>query len=343
MSQARQKPSRPWTKAPDVVGGSLEGRGRHKRPPPPACHLIDGKGYCPYLIGQRIAITHSELNMKREDFSPIKNLPFDTQRETYTNARFKEYPNKTLVQICTKNIFGTGTGGIKAERPYAVSPPGEAKNPERSMEESCRRARAKVMDLACCNHFDYMATLTINGKILDRYDADAVYDKLRTFLSNAVQRHGFQYILVPEYHQQKAWEQRPAIHLHGLCTLGTLEVQRAFSPYTGKPLYTQRGNREVFNLPAWTWGFSALVKLDKDYEKAAGYICKYITKGNIKVFGKRYLSSRCLRRGPNIIPLEPVEYYRFRDEGKIEAGIQFEYEIFEDLRIITEELERTGE
>ena len=194
-----------------------------------------------------------KADMKREDFEPIKNLPFNAKKEVYTNARLKEYPNKTLVQVCTKNIFKTGTGDIKATRPYAVSPPGKAKNPERSMEESCRRAKAKVMDLACCNQFDYMITLTVNGELLDRYDPDAVYDKLRTFLSNAAKRHGLRYVLVPEFHQKRDYEQRPAIHLHGLCSVGTLEVKRAFSPHTGEPLYTQRGNREIYNLPAWSW------------------------------------------------------------------------------------------
>ena len=283
-----------------------------------------------------------KADMKREDFEPIKNLPFNAKKEVYTNARLKEYPNKTLVQVCTKNIFKTGTGDIKATRPYAVSPPGKAKNPERSMEESCRRAKAKVMDLACCNQFDYMITLTVNGELLDRYDPDAVYDKLRTFLSNAAKRHGLRYVLVPEFHQKRDYEQRPAIHLHGLCSVGTLEVKRAFSPHTGEPLYTQRGNREISNLPAWSWGFSALAKLGGDREKAAGYICKYMTKSDAKVFGKHYLSSRDLCKSPNIIPLEPIDYYRFRDEAKIQAGTQFEYEIFEDLRLITEELEKPG-
>ena len=67
-----------------------------------------------------------------------------------------------------------------------------------------------------------------------------------------------------------------------------------------------------------------------------------MTKSDAKVFGKHYLSSRDLCKSPNIIPLEPIDYYRFRDEAKIQAGTQFEYEIFEDLRLITEELEKPG-
>lgn len=280
--------------------------------------------------------------MKREEFEPIQNLPFRAEREIYTNARLKEYPNLLIEeQVCTHAIFPMGVGDIKRSRPYAVSPPGEAKDPERARQESCRRAREKVMDIARCNNFGYMLTLTIDGNKLDRYDPQKVYQKVRTFLSNASARHGFQYVLIPEYHALKPGEERPAIHLHGLCNLGTLKIVQATNAYTGEPLIEKE--KPIYNLPAWIWGFSKIVPLDENSERAALYVTKYIAKSDNKIFGKRYLSSRKLVKAPKIIPLEPIDYFEFRDQKKLESGKQTEYELYQNVKLLTEVLEMPGE
>ena len=52
-----------------------------------------------------------------------------------------------------------GVGDIKRKRRYNVAPPGKAQNPERAQQESCRRAKARIMDVVRCNDFGYMLTL----------------------------------------------------------------------------------------------------------------------------------------------------------------------------------------
>lgn len=186
-----------------------------------------------------------------------------------------------------------------------------------------------------------MFTLTIDGQKLDRYNAPKIYKKVRAFLSNRSSRQGFQYILIPEYHEQKANEEQPAIHMHGLCNLGSMKIVRAFNPYTGKPL-TDKG-KPVFNFPAWPWGFSKAVPLDGNYARATNYVSKYITKADTKIFGKRYLSSRNLIKAPEIIPLEPIDYFEFRDTAKLKSGKQMEFELYENVKLLTEVLELPGD
>ena len=176
-----------------------------------------------------------------------------------------------------------GVGDIKRKRRYTVPTPGKAKNPERAQQESCRRAKSRIMDIARCNDFGYMMTLTIDGSKLDRYDSKKIYSKMKSFLTNASQRHGFQYIIIPEYHALKQGGKHPAIHLHGLCNLGTLEITPAFNPHSGEPL-TENGS-PTYNLPSWIWGFSKIVPLGENSEHAALYVSKYISKATIKFSG----------------------------------------------------------
>ena len=77
-----------------------------------------------------------------------------------------------------------------------------------------------MRDIAFCNRFDYFLTWTLDPKLIDRYDPEIVGKKVRSFLTNASNRKGFQYIVVPELHKDGA------IHLHGLCKLGSVRIER---------------------------------------------------------------------------------------------------------------------
>lgn len=277
-----------------------------------------------------------------EEYKPITNLPYCERKEVYTNARIKEYPHIIEEQVCTHAIFPMGVGDIKPARPYTVPPPGEAKNPMRSAEESRRRARSKVMDIARCNKFSYMGTLTIDASKMDRYDATAIYRKVRAFLGNAVARHKFEYVLIPEHHKKRPGETHAAIHMHMLCNLGSLKIVRATNAKTGDPLCDGAG-RPVYNLPAWSWGYSTVVPLDGNTDAATAYVAKYIAKGDNKIFGKYYLSSRGLTKSPKIIPLEPINYSEFRDEGKLATGQQVECNLYNETFLLTEVLDLPGE
>lgn len=176
----------------------------------------------------------------------------------------------------------------------------------------------------------------LTGELLDRYSPELVYAKVKTFLGNAVRRKGFAYVLVPEYHKLRPGEDRPAIHIHGLCSLGAVPIVRAISP-GGRALSDKQG-RPIFNMPTWTWGHSTCVPLDLQYERAVNYVIKYIGKSDEKIFGKWYLSSRGLRKSPEIIPLAPIRYDEFKDQHKLNVHEQNESRIYDGLRIITEEL-----
>ena len=204
------------------------------------------------------------------------------------------------------------------------------------MESSRQRARARVRDMALCNSFDYFFTWTIAPELLDRYDAKTIYCKLRVFLSNAVKRKGFTYLVVPEYHVQKAGEDKPAIHMHGLCCLGQVKLERARDK-RGRSMTDNKG-RPVYHMLDWKYGFSTCVPLDGNHERAANYIAKYITKSDSsKIFGKWYLHSRDLVKGPDIVPLDPENYDEFRDTEKLKVHMQTEVEIHDGLRVLSEE------
>ena len=92
-------------------------------------------------------------------------------------------------------------------------------------------------------------------------------------------------------------------------------------------------------MPTWKYGFSTAVPLDKQYERTVNYVTKYITKSDQKIFGKWYLSSRGLKKSPEIIPLEPIQYDQFRDDEKLKMHIQNEHQIYPNgPRLLTEEM-----
>lgn len=286
--------------------------------------------------------------------SPFTDNPFAVYRKhqlfessTYadctTNARAKIYPQKAVVQVANSDVFPASAYELyddesrRRKRAYSVPSKGYASDPERSLQESQRRAKSKVRDIALCNQFTYFFTWTLDASLIDRYDAKVIYKKVRTFLSNATQRKGFQYVLIPEYHKQKPGEERPAIHMHGLCNLGQVKISRAYAP-DGHPIFDNQG-REVFNMDAWKYGFSTCVPLDGCYEKAVSYVTKYITKSEEKIFGKWYLSSRSLTKAPDIIPLARIDFNQFVEPSKVQNKEQYVTNIYRDVQMCSEEYE----
>lgn len=252
----------------------------------------------------------------------ISGLLLD-RSEVKTNARIKGYPQKSVLQVCNSDIFSTGqfeASDGSSLRQYDVPPKGSAEDPARSLEESKRRARSAVADVAMLNRFEYMFTWTLNKDLIDRYDAKEVYEKVRAFLSNKSSRNGFQYILMPELHKDGA------IHMHGLCNLGTVPLADSG--------HFDKAGRQIFNMPSWAWGFSTCVKLDENYERAVNYVTKYITKSEEKIFGKWYLSSRNLKKRPDIVPLQPIDYQEFKVQNDAK-----ECSVFLDVKMLVTEME----
>lgn len=164
------------------------------------------------------------------------------------------------------------------------------------IERSMRRARAKVRRMALANEFTYFVTLTLDPSKVDSHDGAAVIKKLNAWASNAVQRHGLRYILVPERHK------KGGIHFHGFFNAalpavdsGTIRVPWAKKPRKPRSAaeraeWLAAGGQVVYNLPGWTLGFTTAMELYGDYPAAVAYVCKYIGKDGTKPAGRWYYS-----------------------------------------------------
>lgn len=212
------------------------------------------------------------------------------------NTRIKSYPDgSSEVLVCDREIFGRA--GWEDTQPRKVS--SKRKAGEGDTERAMRRARAQVKDLALCTPFKYFVTLTLDGAKVDRYDMAAITRKLNAWLDNQVRRRGLCYVLVPERHKDGA------VHFHGFFN-GALEAvdSGTVSFGAGKPRkprsdaqraqWLQEGGHTVFNLPGWSLGFTTAIELYGEYNRAVGYVCKYIGKDGEKVGGRWYYSGGAL-------------------------------------------------
>ncbi len=175
--------------------------------------------------------------------------------------------------------------------------------------DNIKRAIDKAFEIGLANDFQYFVTLTLNKEKIDRYDAKIIYPKLKVWLSNCVSRNSMDYILFPEYHEKKPWEETPAIHFHALMNAEGLNLLDS-----GRK--TKEG-QTIYNLQNWKYGFSTVIELD-GRTAIVRYVTKYITKGNARIFGKFYLSG-----GKTLEREVPAEYLNM-DYDSFEGD---EYEI----------------
>lgn len=187
-----------------------------------------------------------------------------------------------------------------------------------NVERARRRARIATYDLVMSNpSLDTFVTLTYApDAVSDKADYAECYKKLRPFLSNNVQRKGLLYVGVPEL--TKAGD----VHFHFLANQSALQLERAVSPKTGRPLTHHRD--PIYNVTNWNVGFStaqiARARNEGDDERAAcvKYILKYIGKQNEMIGGRYYLSGGELAR--------PIYRYGDRAEDFITEGDHCTYD-----------------
>lgn len=258
-----------------------------------------------------------------------------TKNEIYHRARQVRYPDGSVYfQASDRAIFrepgweavgrperepdGDPWGKLQAEDPeryvaviedegyqmetaaYAAAV--EARRAE-NVERAQRRARNAVRDLALSNDFRFFVTLTLDRAKVDRYDIKAITKKLRTWADNAVRRKGLRYILVPELHKDGA------VHFHGFFNDALSAVDSGTLSNGGKPRRPRnKAEREkligqgwhiVYNLPAWSLGFTTAIELYGEKRRAVAYVLKYITKAarsTGKIGGRWYFSGGDLQR-----------------------------------------------
>lgn len=177
----------------------------------------------------------------------------------------------------------------------------------RERDDSIKRSRDKVFDIARLNQFEYFVTITFAGSEYEFENPEFVIKKVRNYLQNKVQRtkntdKPFKYLLIPEKHK------RGGIHCHALVSnidlidSGTRLVY-GYSKPVKLDTVAKRNLKEkavVYNIPSWKYGFSTAIKIDSS-NAFAFYITKYIVKGNKKIFGQYYWSSRNCVREPQVI------------------------------------------
>ena len=188
-------------------------------------------------------------------------------------------------------------------------------DPERvkaNVARAVRRAKIALRDYALSTEMTYFVTLTLDQTKIDRYDVDRIVCKMSQWCSNQVKRRGLAYILVPERHKDGA------IHFHGFFNgaLEAVDSGTVIPPEGGKPrrpkdaaqraAWLNNGGHVVYNLPAWTWGYTTAIELYGDYARAVGYVVKYVGKqigadGLLcKIGGRWYYSGGALRQ-PDVI------------------------------------------
>lgn len=222
------------------------------------------------------------------------------------NCRVKLYSHGVDILCATQYVFRRDGWELTRRRGGAASPTEEevaeaaymaAEEAGKSLNDgvvpaadvynirrAVRRAKARVREISLCNEFRWFCTLTLSPERIDRYNECAVIRKLGIWLSNAAQRKGLKYVLVPERHKDGA------IHFHGFLSdaLSVVDSGTVKRPGHKKPTkprsaaqraaWLGEGGKVVYNLPEWTWGYSTAMELTGNYPAAVAYVCKYIGK-----------------------------------------------------------------
>ena len=236
-----------------------------------------------------------------------KKFPFRVDLHTAKSyAKIYEYPCGMIdIYACSEPIFGRkGFEEVKQSQPAQVGVDRVKRENKQALEEdvqrSMRRARGKLRRLALANEFKWFVTLTIDPAKVDSHDAASVVKKLNAWCSNAVQRNGLKYILVPERHK------KGGIHFHGffndafpVVDSGTIRLPWAKRPRRPQSAaqrqeWLDQGGQIVYNLPGWSLGFTTALELYGNYPAAVGYVCKYIGKDGTKPAGRWYYSGGAL-------------------------------------------------
>lgn len=263
-------------------------------------------GHPPYLILGHYYVTPDGI---------MSDLLSVSKSDIGGNAIVYSYPNGDFDVICAAEKTFLPPGWESSEdysRPGKQLPLSGAARKAGAKSEgddrlrSARRARAKLRRLALSNDFEWFVTLTLSPDEVDRYDAAAIMKRVNRWLDNMVRRRGLRYVLVPERHHDGAF------HFHGFFAgVGLEAVPSGHSDRQGHP---------IFNLPQWTFGFTAAIRLYGTYSQAVGYVTKYVGKQDgERPMGRWYYSGGDLR--------EPDKLYATLDYEQL--GEQFHGEAVE--------------
>lgn len=227
------------------------------------------------------------------------------KQDVYKNTKVKFTPDGFCKVSCfTRQIYkGEGYEALEYfSREQAeielMSPPvkeAEAVKSDRVRQDSFKRSKNAIFEIAAANEWKYMVTFTVDKDKCDRYDREAVKKAFSGWLYDMSKRKGLKALIIPEYHQDKA------IHFHGLIndTLdmvhsGTYKIEGVKKPVMEstlrrRGLTPQAENvKDVYNITGYKLGFNTAVPLDGNVTRVSYYMTKYCTKDLEKIFGSYY-------------------------------------------------------
>lgn len=142
---------------------------------------------------------------------------------------------------------------------------------DNKLDSNFSRARSMVLQYALCNPWDYFFTGTLDRTKYNRYNLDCFASALTQFVRDKRKKYDakFQYLFVPEQHQDGAW------HMHGLIYGLPANALQRFSPPAPKDLI----DGGFLNWPDYQakFGFCSLAPI-RDPVATAYYITKYVSK-----------------------------------------------------------------
>jgi hypothetical protein len=227
------------------------------------------------------------------------------KQDVYKNAKVKFTPDGFCKVSCfTRQIYkGEGyealeyfsreEAEIELLSPVRKEP--EAVKSDRVRQDSFKRSKNAIFEIAAANEWKYMVTFTVDKDKCDRYDREAVKKAFSGWLYDMSKRKGLKALIIPEYHKDKA------IHFHGLINdsldmvhSGTYKIEGEKKPVKESTLrrrgLSQRAEnvKDVFNVKGYKLGFSTAVPLDGNVTRVSYYMTKYCTKDLEKIFGSYY-------------------------------------------------------
>lgn len=264
-----------------------------------------------------------------------------SERDVYASGRLKSYPEAGCWELlaASRPLFRRPGWELRegnyvpVERDAEPREARERSDPQRdNVLRAVRRAKVKLRDYALSTHFDWFVTLTLDASRINRYDDAEVVRRMSQWCSNQVKRRGLAYLLVPERHKDGA------VHFHGFFNgaLEAVDSGTVIPPEGGKPRrphsdaqradWLARGGHVVYNLPAWTWGYTTAIGLYGDYAKAVGYVCKYVGKQQrdglpARIGGRWYYSGGALNT-PEIIYTRDTAEELAAEEGVYQFQIE---------------------
>ena len=259
-----------------------------------------------------------------------------TATQALCNARYRMVPRATgwdctELLVCDRPKFNPHHYGLVGDAPHRRhrDDDDDPLTPEELAEytdRSKRRARKAVKDIMDCNDFEYFMTFTLDGKKIDRTSYAEFVKAVNTYMKNRVQRYGWRYLAVPEYHHDGE-----ALHLHAVVSgtkyniMDSGTVLRPDHRYGKKPVkietalrqgYRREDLKTVYNVTDWSLGYSTAIRTYGNRDALRRYVGKYITKSEQKIGGRWYFSGGDLARPMYICCNMPF--------GDVDGHIEFE-------------------